>query len=381
MKRDPKKEEEYLDQLNRNIITMLKTSLRYFLKNPALTMFILKSIFLQKKAVALRGKWRKQGVEVPPFMILSITHRCNLHCKGCYARAQQAAEDVTGHGAQCMTQHVRNTEMDDETLKRVVKEAAELGISIILVAGGEPLLRPEILDIATAYPQIIFALFTNGLLLDEQVVKRLKKSRNILPIISLEGGRRETDGRRGEGLYDLLRAKISRLGTAGILSGASFTLTSANYALVTQGSFINDLIKAGTKVFFYVEYVPVSAGTEELVVSKEQRAGLKETLRVFRHKLPAVFISFPGDEEELGGCLAAGRGFVHINPGGSLEPCPFAPYSDSSLAESSLREALNSRLLRKIRENREILEEAGGTGGCTLWAKRDLVQALVNEDR
>lgn len=365
MKRDPREEEEYLHQLNRNIITMLKSSLRYLLRNPALTMFILRSIFKQKKAIALRGRWRKQGVEVPPFMILSVTHRCNLHCKGCYARLQQTS----------------NTEMDDETLKRVVREAAELGISIILVAGGEPLMRPGILDIAAEYPQIIFALFTNGLLIDEPIIKKLKKSRNILPIISLEGDRRETDGRRGEGLYDLLRTKISRLGAAGILSGASFTLTSSNYALITRNSFIDDLIKAGTKVFFYVEYVPVSAGTEELVVSEEQRADLKEILNVFRHKLPAVFISFPGDEEELGGCLAAGRGFVHINPGGNLEPCPFAPYSDSSLEELSLREALNSKLLQKIRENQEILEEAGGTGGCTLWAKRDLVQSLLNEGR
>lgn len=365
MKRDPKKEEEYLSQLNRNIITMLKNSLRHILKNPTLAIFMIKSILGQKKAIALRERWKKQGVEAPPLIILSVTHRCNLHCKGCYARLHQAG----------------NAEMDDETLRRVVREAAELGTSIILIAGGEPLMRPEILDIAAEYPKVIFALFTNGLLIDESMIKRFKKSRNIIPIISLEGDRYETDGRRGEGLYDLLRTKISRLGAAGILSGVSFTLTSSNYGLITQNGFIDDLIKAGTKVFFYVEYVPVSAGTEGLVISEDQRANLKEILKIFRDKLPAIFISFPGDEEELGGCLAAGRGFVHISPSGRLEPCPFAPYSDSSLGELSLKEALNSRLLQKIRENQEILEEAAGAGGCTLWAKRDLVQSLLNEGR
>ena len=55
-----------------------------------------------------------------------------------------------------------------------------------------------------------------------------------------------------------------------------------------------------------------------------------------------IFLSFPGDEKALGGCLASGRGFFHIGPDGSAEPCPFSPFSDSNVAEMGVREALKS---------------------------------------
>jgi MoaA/NifB/PqqE/SkfB family radical SAM enzyme len=73
-----------------------------------------------------------------------------------------------------------------------------------------------------------------------------------------------------------------------------------------------------------------------------------------------------GDEEQYGGCLAAGRGFIHVNPRGQLEACPFAPFSDTDLSEISLREALGSELLLKIRQNASQLSE---TKGGALYGK------------
>jgi MoaA/NifB/PqqE/SkfB family radical SAM enzyme len=90
-----------------------------------------------------------------------------------------------------------------------------------------------------------------------------------------------------------------------------------------------------------------------------------------------VFIVFPGDEEQFGGCLAAGRGFVHIGPDGSLEPCPFAPYSDTSVADVPLKEALASHLLKAIRDNHGELKET--RGGCALWRQREWVESLVSK--
>jgi MoaA/NifB/PqqE/SkfB family radical SAM enzyme len=84
----------------------------------------------------------------------------------------------------------------------------------------------------------------------------------------------------------------------------------------------------------------------------------------------------PGDEEEIGGCLSAGKGFIHISADGNVEPCPFAPYSDTNLRESSLREALQSEFLREIRENHERLSEA--EGGCALWVERAWVRSLLH---
>ena len=88
-----------------------------------------------------------------------------------------------------------------------------------------------------------------------------------------------------------------------------------------------------------------------------------------------MFIAVPGDEEEIGGCISAGKGFVHVSADGNIEPCPFAPYSDTNLRDSSLKEALQSEFLRTIRQNHEQLMET--EGGCALWVKREWVRSLL----
>jgi MoaA/NifB/PqqE/SkfB family radical SAM enzyme len=96
----------------------------------------------------------------------------------------------------------------------------------------------------------------------------------------------------------------------------------------------------GPRVFTFVEYVPMEPGTEHLVLTPAQKKALNAMLVTFSRKFPAIFIGFPGDEEAFGGCLAAGRGFVHVSPTGDLEPCRAAPLSDANIGRLPLREAL-----------------------------------------
>ena len=126
-----------------------------------------------------------------------------------------------------------------------------------------------------------------------------------------------------------------------------------------------------------------------LLLKKDKRALLEhanqylpillESVENFRSNYPALFVAFPGDEEQFGGCLAAGRGFVHVNAAGDVEPCPFAPYSDVNLRRTSLREALASPLLGEIGRNHDKLVET--RGGCALWANREWVQSLLADGK
>jgi MoaA/NifB/PqqE/SkfB family radical SAM enzyme len=102
-----------------------------------------------------------------------------------------------------------------------------------------------------------------------------------------------------------------------------------------------------------------------------------ELMHSFRKKWPALFISVPGDEDDVGGCLSAGRGFVHVSAGGDVEPCPFAPYSDANLRRVSLKRALQSEFLKAIRDNSGEIHETGA--GCALWVQRKWVQSLLQE--
>jgi MoaA/NifB/PqqE/SkfB family radical SAM enzyme len=147
--------------------------------------------------------------------------------------------------------------------------------------------------------------------------------------------------------------------------------------MVYDGEWIKKLFRNGCGLFFHVEYVPVDKGTEMLAPSDLQRSSAAKATSRLKKEVPALFVAFPGDEALFGGCLAAGRGFIHISAGGDIEPCPFAPYSDRNVASMSLTNALESPLLGKIRANHANLQET--SGGCALWAEREWVASLANQ--
>ena len=120
---------------------------------------------------------------------------------------------------------------------------------------------------------------------------------------------------------------------------------------------------------------PVKKGTEDWVVTDAQREEILAKMAAYRKSQPGVYIGFPGDEKKFGGCLSSGRGFLHVSASGDVEACPFAPFSDSSLRDVPLREALNSRLFRKLREHHDQLIESNG--GCALWKRPEWVKSLM----
>jgi MoaA/NifB/PqqE/SkfB family radical SAM enzyme len=166
--------------------------------------------------------------------------------------------------------------------------------------------------------------------------------------------------------------------SSGIPFGTAITVTRQHMGDVLTDDFTCMYLRKGCRLFIYVEYVPVEPGTEPLVLSKEDKKQLGDFTDQSAVKHAALFIAFPGNEEPYGGCLAAGRGFVHISSAGSVEPCPFAPVSDVNLKNTALKDALNSALLAKVRENHHLLVE--GNGGCALWRNRELLTALVVQE-
>jgi MoaA/NifB/PqqE/SkfB family radical SAM enzyme len=347
-------------KLNQGIRIFFSEFVRVSLRHPSQALFFVRTVFWQAAAARRRGRVAAEGITVPPIAIFSITNKCNLRCKGCYAQA------IRGDAPD---------ELSSERMRSIVAEADELGISFFVIAGGEPLTRPEIVDIARDFPHIVFLLVTNGLLLSPELIARLSRLRNVVPVLSIEGNQAETDERRGQGVHERLQAKMRELKRAGIFFSLSFTVTRTNFDTVTDPDFLQTAVDAGCRLFIHLEYTPIRAGTGEWVITDEQREAMKGLVAGFRARFPAVFIAVPWDEEEQGGCLASGRGFVHISASGDLEPCPFAPYSDTNVLEVPLREALRSRFLGLMRENHSMFAET--EGGCALWKNRDAVESLL----
>jgi len=324
--------------------------------NPVQGAHWLRTLSRQKKMEAKRFAQEKSGLIIPPVMIFSVTSRCNLACKGCYASKPMASN---------------HSELSQERISTLFQEASDLGIGVIMIAGGEPLMRPEILWAASEHKHIIFPVFTNGMLLNQSTISYFKLNQNLLPVLSIEGNRHFTDARRGSGVYTRLIKNLEQLKQSRRMPGLSVTLTRENFEEVTHPVWMREFLDRGCRLFFLVEYVPQKESDLALCLSEEQKNKLQVRLELLRKQMPALFVSLPGDEKNYGGCLAAGRGFVHIGSDGALEPCPFAPYSDLNINEMSLKDALQSPFLAKIRESHHLLSEA--KGGCSLWENREWV--------
>ncbi|HEY87224.1 MAG TPA: radical SAM protein [Dehalococcoidia bacterium] len=357
-----KKESNFRKVLNDSLNVFLKDALRVTLKDPKQAYYFFQTVKWQRKAARVRSKLEREDIHIPPIMIFSITNRCNLHCKGCYHLALNRSS---------------RPEMSVNKIQSIITEAKELGISFMVIAGGEPLVRKEFLDITRDFPEIIFLVFTNGMLIDDDLIVKLKGQRNFIPVISLEGWQEDTDGRRGEGVYEHLQRIIEKLKGIGLFWSVSLTVTRSNFTTIVDQQFIKFLIDLGCKLFFFVEYTPLKEGTEDWVITDDQRTNLLTLRDSFRSKYSALFIAVPGDEDEIGGCLSAGRGFIHVSAEGDIEPCPFIPYSDTNLVDLPLKDALQSEFLKTIRQNHEQLSETDG--GCALWVERDWVRSLLQK--
>ena len=354
--------------LTRGVENVVRDLIRTSLFHPREAAFMAQYAAASRKASQRRHSYEQQGKHIPPFLIASITSLCNLHCAGCYARSLETCAD--GEPI---------SQMSAEEWGKVFEQARELGIGFVLLAGGEPMVRQDVIRKAAEYPEILFPIFTNGTLINDELFAMLDASRNLIPIFSIEGGHAKTDARRGQGVTQKVQEAMDRLQQSRIAFGASITVTSENLDEVTAPEFLQELADRGCKGVIYVEFVPTNHDLRSLALNDDEREWLSVRLGELRQQEgPMLLISFPGDEKSSGGCLAAGRGFFHINSHGGAEPCPFSPYSDVSVRDHSLLEAMDSRLFTALRKGDILLEEHDG--GCVLFQKRREVEALLQSE-
>ncbi|MGN0098039.1 MAG: radical SAM/SPASM domain-containing protein [Candidatus Methanomethylophilaceae archaeon] len=342
---------------------LLKSVIGNSLRDPKGSSFLLRFGLSLKRSQGRRESYEKEGLHVPMFLICSITSSCNLRCKGCYARANGICGDVG-------REELSDGEWDD-----VFQQAYSLGIPFIILAGGEPMMRMGVMEKAAGHRDIAFPVFTNGTMVSEDL-DLFMDNRNLIPVLSLEGGRDSTDDRRGAGAFDSVMDVMSSLGEHGILYGASVTVTTENASEVLSDGFMDMLESRGCRVVFLIEFVPSDRNLVHLAPDDDMREDCLRRVEELRLRHEAVIMSFPGDEAKLGGCLGAGRGFFHINPFGDAEACPASPYSDVNVRDGGLDAVLRSDLFRELRMNEFLSGEH--SGGCVLLEREDEVRRIVD---
>ncbi len=221
------KEFDIQEYMTKGVERIVADAIRSTLKEPRESAFMLKFAAASKRASAIRAEAKKMGEHIPPFLIASITSRCNLHCAGCYSRCNNATTDSAPEA-----------QMTAEEWNAVFEESESLGISFILLAGGEPLLRKDVIDAASQVKNILFPVFTNGTFIGDAYLDQFDMNRNLVPVISIEGDRDTTDSRRGSGVYDRVVRAMDNMKDRGIIFGASITVTTKNVGEVTSEEFI-----------------------------------------------------------------------------------------------------------------------------------------------
>ena len=141
---------------------------------------------------------------------------------------------------------------------------------------------------------------------------------------------------------------------------------------------LDDILHKFEEITRQLSEQDAASDPERFRVLMKERALLEQASADLRQRFDdVILLSFPGDELAMGGCMAAGREFFHINSHGGAEPCPFSPYSDINVRDTSLRAALKSPLFLALQEEGVLKEDH--PGGCVLHEKRAQVEKIMAE--
>ncbi|MDD5802568.1 MAG: radical SAM protein [Solobacterium sp.] len=310
----------------------------YVGKTLAVNFFINASLIGWPKQEECRKKY---GCNIPWAILLDPTSACNLHCTGCWAAEY-------GHKL-----NLTFDEIDD-----IIKQGKELGVYMYIYTGGEPLVRKnDLIKLCEKHSDCVFLSFTNATLIDEAFADEMLRVGNFVPAISLEGFEEATDFRRGEGVYQKVTKAIEILRKKKLIYGISCCYTSANYESITSEEFYDSLINLGSYFVWFFHYMPVgNDAVPELLPTPEQRMGVYEKIRRYRVTKPLFAMDFQNDAEYVGGCIAGGHRYLHINANGDIDPCVFIHYSDSNIREKSLLKALQSPMMMAYHDNQPFNE-------------------------
>lgn len=314
---------------------------------------------------AVRANREKYHCNVPFIILFDPTSACNLKCKGCWAAEYGYKQSLT-----------------NEEMQSIVTQGKEMGTHFYMLTGGEPLIRKnDIIELARNNQDAGFVIYTNATLVDQKFCDDLKEVGNVALALSLEGTEESNDWRRGDGAYKRTIEAMDLLKENKCLFGVSICYTRKNIEFVTSDEFFDMIIKKGAKYSLMFNYMPVGHDADkELIPTPEQREYMYNWLRRVRNSKtgkPIFVMDFQNDAEYVGGCIAGGRNYFHINSAGDIEPCVFIHYSDTNIRTHTLMEALKSPLFTQYYKNQPFNDNH--LRPCPMLENPEALRKMVKE--
>jgi len=328
---------------------------------------LVKDVLIHKGDRATKAAFKDQHGSAPPaFIVISPGKGCNLRCVGCYAASDH-----------------ENINLPWPVFERLVDQVRDLwGSRFIVLSGGEPLVyRDEgkgILEMAAAHPEMFFMFYTNGTLITDAVAAQMAEMGNIMPAVSVEGMREQTDARRGKGIFDKVLAAMASLREHKVAFGISMTATRYNADMLLSDRVIDYFFGAQGAIFGWLfHYMPIGRDfTLDLMPTPAQRHQL--WAQAWHHiRTRGIFLAdFWNGGTIVHGCLSAGRsrGYFYVDWNGNLSPCVFVPYAPLNVNQlfaenKTLNDAWTHPFFADLRrwQHNYGFDEDGMRNGCRNW--------------
>jgi radical SAM protein with 4Fe4S-binding SPASM domain len=313
----------------------------------------------------------------PYHVVWEVTTRCNLNCIHCFASSINSAQE----------------ELTTKEGKRLLEQIAEIEkFRMIVITGGEPLLRKDIFELVEYAGKLGFRIVfsTNGTLLTPDMAKDLARLGVVNFSISLDGYTSECHEsiRRTSGCFQSAIDGIKAAAPSGVCLQVNFTAMQQNLAELPGLIDLAEDLKANIIMVF--QAIAPRQGSEPLELDKEQQRYLIETIAEKQKKSHALIMPVCSPEywpwlvehkrislgrkiqsKALTGC-GAGNGFSYIRFDGDVWPCNFIPISAGNVRHTPFQDIWNnSPWLQELRNKPRRLKGACGEcrhesicGGC-----------------
>jgi MoaA/NifB/PqqE/SkfB family radical SAM enzyme len=314
-------------------------------------------------SVQKHKKRLRRGEFFPPFLYVSVINSCNLRCQGCWVDVAAKQQTIT-----------------PEAMRKLVREAKEMGNVFFGIVGGEPFMHPHLLEMLAEHPDCYFQVFTNGQFITDARAKQMRRLGNVTPLISVEGNEIVSDQRRGrpgvlsktmEGLQNCLANKV--------FTGVCTSLCRTNIDDLLTEKWVDRLIEMGVMYTWFHVYRPMGPDAcPDLCLTPQQQLTARKFVVEMRAKKPIIIVDAYYDGEGRALCPAATGISHHINPWGGIEPCPIVQFTRESIhASETDGRSLREKFLRSefLRDFRQLAQSS--TRGCIVLERPDLLKKLV----
>lgn len=302
---------------------------------------------------------------VPRLISWNSTFRCNLRCGHCYMDARE---------------NKNNMELTTREGKDLIDQIAEFSRPVLILSGGEPLLREDIFELAeyATVKGLRVAMGTNGTLIDDKTAKNLLDSGIRKVAISLDSSQPSIHNElRGEDSWARAIEGIKACIRKGVGVQVNTTVTQQNYGDIDN--IVSLALGLGVKDFHVFFLVPTGRGKAiEDISPPMYETMVRAILEKYANRdlivKPTCAPQFMRIARQMGlqtsrwsrGCIA-GLSYCRIYPTGEVTPCPYLPIALGNIRNTSLKEIwFKSKVLEKLR-NLDNLK-----GKCHVCQYRDV---------